>query len=48
MLDYRFQSRCGGHLQYYWEMCMLDFRVQSLCGGYLQLILLIGDVYVGL
>ena len=27
---------------------MLDYRVQSLCGGHLQLILLLGDVYVGL
>ena len=26
---------------------MLDYRVQSLCGGHLQLILLLGDVYVG-
>ena len=27
---------------------MLDYRFQSLCGGHLQLILLLGDVYVGL
>ena len=27
---------------------MLDYRVQTLCGGHLQLILLLGDVYVGL
>ena len=27
---------------------MLDYRVQSLCAGHLQLILLLGDVYVGL
>ena len=30
------------------EMSMLYYRVQSLCGGHLQLILLLGDVYVGL
>ena len=27
---------------------MLDYRAQSLCGGHLQLILLLGDVNVGL
>ena len=27
---------------------MLDYRFQSLGGGHLQLILLLGDVYVGL
>ena len=27
---------------------MLDYKVMSLCGGHLQLILLLGDVYLGL
>ena len=27
---------------------MLDYRVHSLCVGHLKLILLLGDVYVGL
>ena len=27
---------------------MLDYKVMSLCGGHLQLILLLGDIYLGL
>ena len=27
---------------------MLYYRFQSICGGHLQLILLLGDAYVGL
>ena len=27
---------------------MFDYRFQSLCGGHLQLILILGDAYVGL
>ena len=35
MLDYRFQSLCGGHLQLILLLGdMLDYRFQSLCGGH--------------